>query len=177
MHPDASAPRERCTAIVVLWTRFLTFHLVRDSRIASNISNFATSKCSQRGFRKDKQRTSMMGSPLILSLTPRITTTRLTVTSRIHSLERMKVNLTKMTAPQTQKNLRIHKHPKPMSPVVHRHVPRQSRQLRLRIATGHPLSSRWTSVVLVNSIHSANNHLSRMGKVAIIRDIGAVTCV
>ena len=146
MHPDASAPRERCTAIVALWTLFLTFHLVRDYGIAN-------------------------------SHTPRIMTTSLTVTSRIHSLERVKVNLTKMGASQARKDLKIHKHPKPMSPVVRRHVPRRSRQLRLMRTIGHPLSSRWISVALLNSTYSANNHLSRLGKVAIIRDIGAVTYV
>ena len=92
----------------------------------------------------------MMGIPLIPSPTLKSTTTSLTVTSRIHSPEKMRTNLKKIAAPQTYKNLRT------------------------RTTTGHPLFSRTIYALLVNLIYS---HLSKMGKVAIIRDIGAVTYV
>ena len=91
----------------------------------------------------------MMGFPPITSPILKSTTTSLTVTSRIHSPEKMRMNLKKIVV-STHKNLRT------------------------RTTAGHPLFSRLISALFVNLVCA---HLSRMGKVAIIRDIGAVTYV
>ena len=68
------------------------------------------------------------------------------------------------------------KRPKPLFSTIRRHARCWSRQLRFRMMTGPPISRR-IFTTSIDSDHSVSNDLSRMGRVAIIRDVGAVTYV
>ena len=122
-----------------------------------------------------------MDSPLIPTPTPRTTTTCPTVILRTDPLTpgRRKRNF-KITAVEMESKdstvRETHKHLKPLPPTTHRRAHRRSRQLRFRTVMGIPVFP-CVFAALANSDHSAGDDLLRMGRVAIIRDIGAATCV
>ena len=122
-----------------------------------------------------------MDSPLILTPTPGTTTICPTVILRVDPLTpgRRKRNF-KMTVVEVGSRdsmvQETHKHFKPLLPTTHRRARRQSRQLKSKTVIG--LSVFLSDCTgLVNSDHSAGDDLLRMGRVAIMRDIGAATCV
>jgi len=140
-------------------------------------SNRMAPKCSQRGFRKDKRGISTENSRPTPTLTPMIMSICPTVTSKMGDfiLEREVKNLPKMMAPKcravrrAQSRKCLSPHPRKI-----RHGHHQT-YARFKMTTGEPQYPSNCSIFLANSYHRPENHLTRMGKVAIIRDIGAVT--
>ena len=119
-----------------------------------------------------------MDSPPTHTLTPNATTTYLTATSKMNRLapKRVMRNLLKVTAIQNRDSraCQTQKRPTPLSSNPRHHAHCQLRQAGSKTMTGQPhLLSNLCS--LTKPRHRPNNNLARMGKVAIIRDMGAVT--
>jgi len=167
-----SARREHCTATVAFWTRSLIFRRVSNRNLYRVPHlNITAPKCSRMGFRKDKRRTSTEDSRPTPTFSPMTTSICPTATSRMKNLKRTAAATRSRDARMHQ----THKHPKPLSPIARCRVHRSR----------HPKSKMTTSCShlpphiarFANPKHRAKHSPTRMGKIAIIRDMGAVTCV
>ena len=121
-----------------------------------------------------------MDSPLIPTPTLKTTTTCPIAILRMDPLtpRRTKRDF-KMTVEVGSRDSTVQEtrnHPKPLFPTIRRHARCWSRQPRFRTMTGLPVS-RQIFTYSINSDHSVGDDLSRTGRVAIIRDVGAVTYV
>jgi len=131
------------------------------------------------GLRKDKRGISTEDSRPTPTLTPMTTTICPTVTSKMGPLvpKRKMKGLPEMMAPKCRAVRRAQSR-KCLSPHL-RKIRHDHHQMcvRFKMTTSEPQCPYICSKFLVNSYHRPENHLTRMGKVAIIRDVGAVTYV
>jgi hypothetical protein len=120
-------------------------------------------------FLKDRQETSKRDFPPTQTLTLTTTTIGPIATSKTNPNWEMK-NRLKRRAPRTHQT-------RPLSQNIRPHAPRWLVQIRFKSPTGQPLFWLTVSTSLVNSDHRPDDNITRMGKVAIVRDIGAITLV
>ena len=140
-------------------------------------SDCMTRKCSQMGFRKDRLGISTEDSPLTTALTSTTMTICPTATLKMGPLVLKRKSLPKMTTPKRRAVLRVksREYRSPHSPeIYHGHC----RALpTLKMMTSQPRCPLNCAISPANSYRRPDGHLTRMGKVAIIRDMGAVTYV
>jgi len=142
-------------------------------------SNLTVWKCSQMGYRKNERRTSTEDFRPTPTLTPTITTIYPTVTSKMDLifLKRKTKDLQKMAAPNCRATFGIHSreyhspHPRKIYHGHHR------MEATFKMTTSEPRYPSNCLTVPADPYHRPDNHLTRMGKVAIIRHVGAVTYV
>jgi len=142
-------------------------------------SNRVTLKCSQMELRKDRFGTSTGSSPPTSTPTPRITTTYPTATSKMDPIapKRTTQKHQKTTIPGCPQvpGTRTRKYPQHRPWTIHhsyQEMRAKSEMTRgqLRYPSDRP--------AFPDNLHfRPDNGSPRMGKVAIIRDVAAVTCV
>jgi len=141
--------------------------------------NRMAQKYFQMGFQKGKRGISTEDSRPTPTLTPMTTTIYPTATLKMGPLflKKKMRNLPKVMAPNYRVVCRAQSRGCLSTRLQKIRHDRQQVYMRFKMTTSEPRCPSNCSTFLVNSYHRRENHLTRIGKVAIIRDMGAVTCV